>query len=311
DLYGDKDIRPFQEKEKMRVMDRALKKSSDFLMLTINEVCNLNCLFCSAKGRKKDTDLASAQSLLNQARKGLIISGGEPTLSKDLFETIEEAKKRGLTVELQTNGTNLYYDNLTEQLVRAGVDLFNVNFPSHKNSVHDRLTQTKGMLPLKIAGLKNLRSLKAKIRLTHIINGLNYRELEGFVDFVSKNFPDIKYIQFSFLKIMGAARKHPEIIISYERSSPFLLKALKKCIQNKINFIVDHIPACYLGSYKQYHIDYQKTDELNNNSDSSYSTFEKIKLEACQRCSFESRCYGVRKDYLEYFGKKTIVKPIK
>lgn len=311
DLFGDKEVRPFCEKDRIRVTDRILKKSSDLLLLTINEKCNLNCLFCSAKGRKKNTGLASPQALLNQARKGLIITGGEPTLSKDLFEVIKEAKKRLLFVELQTNGTNLCYRNLVKQLVGEGVDLFNINLPSHENSVHDKLTQTKGMLPLKITGLKNLMALEAEIRLTHIVNALNYKKLGDYVDFVRCNFSQIKYIQFSFLKIMGAVRNHPEIIVSYQQASPYLLKALKKCKQNKIDFIVDHIPACFLGDYKEHHIDYRKTDVQNKDGDPSFSSSEKLKLEACRGCSFEGRCYGVRKDYLDYFGKDIKVKPFR
>lgn len=308
-LFGDKDIRPFSEQEQRKALDKILKKSSDFLLLPIIEKCNLNCLFCSAKGRSEKTDLISVQSLLSQARKGLIISGGEPTLSEDLFEIIKEAKNKDLFVELQTNGVNLYYRDLAKQLVEAGVDLFNINLPSHKDSVHDKLTQTNGMLPLKIAGLKNLTALKANVRLTHIINALNYKKLGEFVDFVSNNFSEIKYIQFSFLKIMGAVRSHPETIIPYQTASPYLLNALRKCEQNKISFVIDHIPACYLGDYKKNHIDCLKADAQKNNGDSSYSLLEKVKLKVCQKCSFSSKCYGVRKDYLEFFGKDAKVKP--
>jgi MoaA/NifB/PqqE/SkfB family radical SAM enzyme len=308
-LYGDGDILPFSKQEQKGVSERILKKYSDVLLLPIIEKCNLNCLFCSAKGRSGKTDLTSIRSLLNQARKGLIISGGEPTLSEDLLEIIKEAKGRNLFVELQTNGVNLYYSDLARQLVQAGVDLFNINFPSHIGSVHDKLTQTDGTLPLKIAGLKNLTAFKANIRLTHIINGLNYKKLEEYVDFINNNFPKVKYIQFSFLKIIGAVRSHQEIIITYQQVSPYLLLALKKCKQNKIGFIVDHIPACYLGNYKKYHVDYLKANERQNSGDSFYSLMEKMKIEDCSQCSFCDFCCGVRKDYLDFFGKDAKVKP--
>jgi hypothetical protein len=108
---------------------------------------------------------------------------------------------------------------------------------------------------------------------------------------------------------MGAVMSHPETIIPYQKASPYLLNALRKCKQNKISFVIDHIPACYLGNYKKYHIDCLKADAQKNNGDSSYSLLEKVKLKACQKCSFSSKCYGVRKDYLEFFGKDAKVKP--
>jgi len=310
-LYGGEDLKPFGKREQEETMERVLKKYSDVLLLPITEKCNLNCLFCSAKGREGKNELKDILAALDQAKKGLIISGGETTLSKDLFEVIKEAKNRNLFVELQTNGVNLYYSDLARQLVQAGVDLFNINLPSHVGLIHDKLTQTSGMLPLKITGLENLTALKASVRLTHVINALNYKELEEFVGFVSNNFPKIKYIQFSFLKIMGAAKSHPEIIVSYQQVSPYLLRAFKKCEQKKIDFIIDHIPVCYLGAYKRRHADYLKSDKQQNGGDSSYSMLEKIKLKDCQQCSFRGRCYGVRKDYLDFFGKEAEVKPFK
>jgi MoaA/NifB/PqqE/SkfB family radical SAM enzyme len=278
------------------------------MILLITETCNLNCLFCSAKGRNAKINRKTILQQINQCKDGLTISGGEPTLSPDLFWIIEEAKKKNLFVELQTNGITLCYKGLVSKLVKAGVNLFNINFPSHLSLINDKITQTKGLFKNKIEGIKNLQAVGSNIRLTCVVNALNYKDLQDYVIFVKQNFPKIKFLQFSFIKIMGQARKNPQILITYEKVQPFLLRAFKKCQELNIDFITDHIPLCYLDNLVKYHIDYQK---IIRGEKPEYSLKEKMKLKECADCRLNSFCYGVRKDYLEFFGKKTKVKPLK
>lgn len=278
------------------------------MILPITNQCNQNCLFCSAEGRNDQIGRKVFQRAINQTKDSLIISGGEPTLSPDLFWVIKEAKKKNLFVELQTNGITLFYKNLAVRLAKAGIDLFNINFSSHIPLINDQITQTKDLLEKKIEGIKNLQRLKTNVRLTCIVNSLNCKGLENYVVFVKRSFPNIKYIQFSFIKIMGQAKKNHQILINYEKAQPSLLRVFNKCRQLNIDFVVDHIPPCYLGDYRKHHIDYQK---ISHGEKPKYSLQEKVKLKECHCCNWFSFCYGVRKDYLEFFGRKTKVKPIK
>lgn len=277
-------------------------------ILPITSQCNQNCLFCSAKGRKDQLGKEFFKRIINQAKGGLAISGGEPTLSKDLFWVIKKAKDKKLFIELQTNGITCCYKKLAIDLVDSGVDLFNINFPSHISSAHDKITQTNGLFDKKIRGIKNLQEQKANFRLTCIINSLNCGNLKDYAVFVNNNFPKVKYIQFSFIKIMGATGENSEILISYEKARPFLLEAFKECQKLNIEFIIDHIPPCYLEEYKNYHIDYQK---ISSGEKPKYSLQEKVKMLECKHCSLASYCCGVRKDYYGHFGQKTKVYPIK
>ncbi len=278
------------------------------IILPITNQCNQNCLFCSAKGRKDQLGKNFFQRIINQTKDGLIISGGEPTLSSELFWIIEEAKKKNLFIELQTNGAALCYKDLATKLVKSGVDLFNVNFPSHLPLINDKITQTRGLFNKKVKGIKNIEDQKANLRLTCIINSLNYKDLEDYVIFVNQNFPRIKYIQFSFIKILRQAKKNPQILISYQKVQPYLLKGFKKCQELNIEFITDHILLCYLGDYKKHHIDYQK---ISRGEKPKYSLREKVKMKECSGCAWSFYCCGVRKDYLKFFGQETKVLPIK
>jgi len=75
--------------------------------------CNFRCPFCHNSGIvEKKYNYYSEDEILEylKDRKKLldavVISGGEPTLQKDLARFIEEIKKLGFAVKLDTNGTN-------------------------------------------------------------------------------------------------------------------------------------------------------------------------------------------------------------
>lgn len=77
--------------------------------------CNFRCPFCHnstlATGERLGDEIPESEifGYLNK-RKGILngvcITGGEPTLNKDLPAFIARIKKEGLSVKLDTNGTN-------------------------------------------------------------------------------------------------------------------------------------------------------------------------------------------------------------
>ena len=78
---------------------------------------NLRCPYCQNSGLAFDpdpekTNAFSEEEVLSHLKKrrgmleGLVITGGEPTLQKDLIPFIEKVRALGLLIKLDTNGTN-------------------------------------------------------------------------------------------------------------------------------------------------------------------------------------------------------------
>lgn len=276
-------------------------------ILPIINTCNQNCLFCSSVGRKDNQNRDYFNSIIVKTDGALVVSGGEPTISPDLFWVIKKAKERGLYVELQTNAITSCYDSLIQKIKDSEVDLLNINFSSHVREVDDEITQTNDLFEKKIEGIKNIQKNGLNFRLTCIVNSLNYKLLEDYVIYVSKEFKQVKYIQFSFIKIMGAVTTNKDIVVEYEKTVPFLKKAFKKCKNLSIDFVFDHIPLCYLSDYKDYHIDYQK---FSQGIKPEYSKREKHKVKECKKCIYQNSCCGISSNYLKYFNNKVKVQPI-
>lgn len=76
--------------------------------------CNFNCHYCQNAGliRHKSDNLIDEQEIFDYLKKrknvidGIVISGGEPTVQKDLVSFIRKVKEIGVLVKLDTNGTN-------------------------------------------------------------------------------------------------------------------------------------------------------------------------------------------------------------
>jgi pyruvate formate lyase activating enzyme len=79
--------------------------------------CNLRCSFCYVPHlvlpeeieKQKEISQKEIFSFLKERRnflEAVAVSGGEPTLNRDLPEFIEKIKELGYLVELETNGTN-------------------------------------------------------------------------------------------------------------------------------------------------------------------------------------------------------------
>ncbi|MDP7180054.1 MAG: anaerobic ribonucleoside-triphosphate reductase activating protein [Candidatus Woesearchaeota archaeon] len=77
--------------------------------------CNMQCPYCHNKDlvinpeqleKIKENEIITFLESKKGWVDGVCISGGEPTLQKDLPKFIEKIKERGLVVKLDTNGTN-------------------------------------------------------------------------------------------------------------------------------------------------------------------------------------------------------------
>jgi pyruvate formate lyase activating enzyme len=77
--------------------------------------CNIRCPYCHNpqlvyphlfETSISDEEVFNFFKKRQKLLKGVVITGGEPTLQKDLAEFIEKIKKLNLLVKLDTNGTN-------------------------------------------------------------------------------------------------------------------------------------------------------------------------------------------------------------
>ena len=143
-----------------------MKRTPRFAHLVLKPTlaCTASCETCSTRKRlhgikKKEPQLGIAhwKRLFDEADSlglsKLTISGGEPTLYKDLLELITMGKAYGWEVGLNTNGS-LIEGNLVMQLKEAGLDLVTISLYSATPEFHDRLRHHPGLWSKAVEAIK-------------------------------------------------------------------------------------------------------------------------------------------------------------
>ena len=138
-------------------------KESISLDFTLTLVCNNNCLFCPRAALKPITTTpALALAAIKKAGgcREAVLTGGEPTLLRDLAATAAACKAAGAKkIAIVTNGRALSDPRYLEKLVSAGITGFTISLYSHLPGAHDRLTRAGGSCAQTWQGLRNAVAL--------------------------------------------------------------------------------------------------------------------------------------------------------
>ncbi|MBI5210007.1 MAG: radical SAM protein [Elusimicrobia bacterium] len=175
--------------ELQRVLDsRAVARRIPYLgTLVLTYRCNQRCAHCYCN-RPADDPVALARELTREeafrlideiADAGclwLLLTGGEPLLRPDFREVYLHAVRRGIFVELFTNGTLL-----TPALAGLFADYppFGVECTIYgaTQETHDRVTGMPGSLGLTLAGVRMLRDAGVDVAVKAMLMSINKGEL--------------------------------------------------------------------------------------------------------------------------------------
>ncbi|MCX7905205.1 MAG: radical SAM protein [Elusimicrobiales bacterium] len=276
------------------------------MIYPITSKCNQKCIFCSAYNRYNcEFNIDDFKNFINSNNDNLVVlSGGDPFCISPslLLYILNLCIEKNKTIELQTNGSKIidFDENILRKIIflmKRTNGYFNINLSSHNKSIDLKITGLKNGFSKRIKGIKILNKFGAVIRVTHVINKLNYKYLPKFALFLLKNKNLWSWVQFSFVKGIGRASENKYIIPKYSEVSPYLIEAMEILNKNNFEFWVDHIPLCFLGKFYQRHVDYVK---INKGIKGEYVK-EKKKIKKCRGCSLFKFCSGPRIDYIKIY----------
>lgn len=118
--------------------------------IVTNETCNQNCGFCDARRPVETPSVARAEAVLRRiddaaggGAREIVLTGGEPSLRRDLPLFIKRAKRApGVSVTLETNAA-LISDARARSLAEAGLDKARVHLPAW-GAEADAITRDEG-----------------------------------------------------------------------------------------------------------------------------------------------------------------------
>ncbi len=136
------------------------------LKIKIKESCNLRCQMCDHGLRTKKVEEISTERVLrvvNEAAslgcRQLSITGGEPTLNKDLEEIYARAKKYNMRTSLLTNGFRVPVSRLLS-LVSSGLSKISVSIDHPEPETHDFIRGVRGAFKKSTEFLRECSALR-------------------------------------------------------------------------------------------------------------------------------------------------------
>jgi len=136
--------------------------NSRYLRVSITNKCNLNCYFCHGEGQSKlkseyeltlDDISFIAETAKHIGFTKLKLTGGEPTLRKDIIQIIEKINKIEIDdFSIISNGVNL--SKLAKSLKEAGLPRINVTLQTlNKNRFYNNVCRDTSKLDLILSGI--------------------------------------------------------------------------------------------------------------------------------------------------------------
>jgi len=286
--------------------------------LKVGFQCNNRCRFCVQGNKreiypnKSDKEVRVILKKRSLTYQGVVFTGGEPTIRKELIEWVKYAKDLGYQkIQVQTNGRLFAYKEYCREIIEAGANEFGPALHGSKTEIHDYLTRSPGSFEQTVQGIKNLISLGQYVGTNSVITKVNYRDLPNLARLLVSL--KVNQFQFAFMHINSLIANDPrqvkEIVPRHSKVEPYVKKGLQIGIEAGIPVMTEAIPYCLMKNYENFIAEriIPDTDVFDADFEvADYTKYRRTKGKAkgpnCRKCKHYKICEGPWKEYPEIFG---------
>ncbi len=288
------------------------------LDIKISYSCNNNCVFCLNQEKKiiKDNIILIKNTIENFALNGgekLIISGGEPLISKNLFDLLDFSKKMGINIfEIQTNGRMFAYENIIKKLKKYGIILFLVSFHFPNENLYKKYSRSDGF-DQTLKGLKNLKKNNCHFLTNTVVMKQNLFYLKDIIKTLRK-IGFSSGVQYRFIDGKNVIDNYKDFVPRYKECYPIIKEIIEK--NNDVNIHLREFPLCVLekkirvNTFIPIRMKRSNLSLLGGISSTKEIFNSQFTYPNCNNCIYKNNgCFGVRKEYIDIYGKEEF-KPI-
>lgn len=268
--------------------------------------CNQYCRFCSnpASGYMLDLDTAKRQvdDFVSRGYFGVILTGGEPSLSPIATDVARYASDAGLHVRMITNGSQLATDGLAAEYRDAGLSHFHVSIHSTRPELEDFLTGVKGSCAAAMRALEQLGAVGATVNINTVINKYNADHLDETVSTLVGRFDFIRHFVWNNLDpSMGRAETNRDTAPRLADFELSLARAMRWLDRHGRTFRVERVPLCFMVEFAHCSTETRKILKheerivhfLDRKGTIRQTDFRHPKAEVCRACSLDAICGGL------------------
>jgi MoaA/NifB/PqqE/SkfB family radical SAM enzyme/SAM-dependent methyltransferase len=282
-------------------------------LIKVGYGCNENCTFChTLEYREVNGESEDVHRKIDRAKQlghsMVVLSGGEPTLRKELFDWASHVARLGMDFGLVTNGLLLAYPDVVERLLSARMKYVYMSLHGGTPQVHQRVVRadTHGVA---LKALGNLTGKGLDLTVNAVLVKQNLEDLKQLVDVLAP-FEDA-VIKFSMLQPKGGGKAlfdaiTPKVSDVAARVNEAIAHGLAKGLP-RTRFVHDGLPFCLLPGFEDRYDDL-KTHQFATMIETDEGDFHpvddvaKVQPEPCLSCALRGACPGLYRGYHEAFG---------
>jgi hypothetical protein len=193
-----------------------------FVVWDITYACPLRCTHCySESGRRESRQLGSgdlyrvADALISLRPPGVVLSGGEPLVVKEVFGIAERISKSGIEVHIYTSGWELRPPMIP--LIMRWFSRVTVSIDGATASIHDhirgrvgsyeRATRALTHLDAAVGARRRSGEMTPSLGIDFVVMQSNFGELREMCAAVVPRFPQLEFISFGAVVPSGLATR--------------------------------------------------------------------------------------------------------
>lgn len=297
--------------------------------LKVGYSCNDACVHCVVDDfrdllreahQRQDKTLEQLKAELTEARpRGdrVVVTGGEPTVRKDLPQILEHARDLGYAILLQSNGRRFAHPDFADRITAIAPLHYCIALHGPTAEVHDAVTLRPGSFAETVQGLRHLVARKQAVSAKIVLSKTNFAALPETVAFLADL--GVPHVSIAFPHALGRARKlWDEVVPRYAEVAPFVRRALDVVRERGLTADAETFLYCHMEGYEAFvteiHQQLEDYVELNQYGsgqgkvDWTRVRWEiKRKFPQCRRCRFDPVCEGPWTEYAEHFGGEEFV----
>ncbi len=283
--------------------------------IKVGFACNNRCVFC-AQGEKRsesgaipfDELIARLESVKGETR-GLVLTGGEPTMHKDILRLVASAAAMGYRpIQIQTNGRMMAYPKAIDALLRAGATEFSPSLHGSTAEIHDGLTRAPRSFAQTTAGIGNVTSRNIPVVTNTVITKSNVQDLPNIVALLGAL--GVRHAQLAFVHPVGSAEVYFDEVVPRLPEVVEPLRAARDIArQLGMRLVCEGIPYCFLRGMEELAVEDQIPHTTVIDLDGERADYSEWRVvegkshgEPCERCAVRRTCEGPWREYPAAFG---------
>jgi MoaA/NifB/PqqE/SkfB family radical SAM enzyme/SAM-dependent methyltransferase len=286
-------------------------------LIKVGYGCNEHCTFCHTLDvRHVDGEAAEVHAKIRRAKRlgytMVVLSGGEPTIRRELLEWAAHVAALDMDFGLVTNGQMLAYPELCERLRRRRLRYVYLSLHGGTADIHERIARAEGFART-CQAIANLAGLGLDFTVNAVVTRQNVDHLLPIVDRVLP-YPDV-VLKFSMVQPKGGGARHFDLVTPRVTEVAARVREAIAYGQARVaaaaaagpRFAHDGIPFCLLHGCADLYDDlkthaFASMVEIGEPDFFPVDDAAKVQPEGCRSCALRGPCPGLYRGYHDAFG---------